>query len=89
MSENINITVLLFGVCREAVGAEELKLELPVIPNEPANVALAFAELKRQLPQLARFERSALFAINEEHARQNQPLSSGDTLAIFPPVSGG
>lgn len=85
MSEKINITVLLFGACREAAGSEELKLDL----DDSADVETAFAELKRQLPQLARFERSALFAVNEEHVRPNQPLLSGDTLAIFPPVSGG
>jgi molybdopterin converting factor subunit 1 len=81
----IRITVLLFGACREAAGTGELSCEV----EAPADVARAFAEVKRRFPALSRFERSALFAINEEHARPNEPLRDGDTLAVFPPVSGG
>jgi molybdopterin converting factor subunit 1 len=84
-NDSIRITVLLFGACREAAGVSELNLELA----SPAVAASAWAEIKSHFPQLERFERSALVAINEEHARMDQPLRSGDTLAIFPPVSGG
>ena len=31
----------------------------------------------------------AIIFLNGRHARQDQPLSSGDTLALFPPVGGG
>ena len=86
MSEQfISITVLLFGACREAAGTESLVNQLPA----PVDVAQAFAHLKQRIPQIENFERSALFAVNEEHARPDQPLKDGDTLAIFPPVSGG
>ena len=81
----IGIRVLLFGACREAAGINEFKFELA----EPANAATAWSEIKSRYPSLERFERSALVAINEEHARRDQPLHEGDTLAIFPPVSGG
>ena len=81
----IEITVLLFGACREAAGISEIKLELA----QPANAATAWAEIKKRNPSLERFERSVLVAINEEHARMDHPLQDGDTMAIFPPVSGG
>jgi len=81
----IRVHVLLFGACREAAGSSELEFEL----TAPATVNAAFAALTQQLPQLAHYERSALFAVNEEHARPHQALRNGDTLAIFPPVSGG
>ncbi len=81
----IKINVLLFGACRETAGAGELSFRL----NAPVDVASAWSEIKRQYPDLGRFERSALFAVNEEHARKDQPLEDGDTLAVFPPVSGG
>lgn len=83
--ESINIIVLLFGACREAAGANELSCELAA----PATAATAWDEIKRRFAELERFERSALVAVNEEHAQRNHPLKDGDTLAIFPPVSGG
>jgi molybdopterin converting factor subunit 1 len=84
-SDTIKITALLFGACREAAGADELSCDLA----SPADVAGAWNEIKTRFPNLEKFERSALFAVNEEHVRKDQPLEDGDTLAIFPPVSGG
>ncbi len=81
----IKITVLLFGACREAAGAGEMNCQL----TTPADVAGAWNEVKTRFPSLEKFERSALFAVNEEHARKEDHLKEGDTLAIFPPVSGG
>jgi molybdopterin converting factor subunit 1 len=83
--ERIKINVLLFGACREAAGAGELSCDLAA----PVDVAGAWDEIKTRFPNLEKFERSALFAVNEEHARKDQPLEDGDTLAVFPPVSGG
>jgi molybdopterin synthase sulfur carrier subunit len=81
----MQLNVLLFGACREAVGQEELTCEVAA----PATVASVWTALKAQYPQLAGFESHALFAVNEEHARLTQPVNSGDVLAVFPPVSGG
>ncbi len=84
-NESIKINVLLFGACRETAGTGELSCEL----TSPATAGSAWGELKRRFPALAGFERNALVAVNEEHARMDHPLKEGDTLAIFPPVSGG
>jgi molybdopterin converting factor subunit 1 len=85
MNTTIHINLLLFGACREAAGLGESVCEVAA----PADVASAWADIKRRFPALAGFERSALFAVNEEHARKTDPLRDGDTLAVFPPVSGG
>jgi molybdopterin converting factor subunit 1 len=84
-NESIKINVLLFGACRETAGTGEMSCELAL----PATAESAWGELKRRFPALAGFERNALVAVNEEHARMDHPLKEGDTLAIFPPVSGG
>ena len=81
----IKINVLLFGALREAAGASELNCDL----TAPADVTGAWNVIKTRFPNLEKFERSALFAVNEEHARKDRPLEDGDTLAVFPPVSGG
>ena len=64
--DTIKITVLLFGACREAAGAGEMNCHL----TTPADVAGAWNEVKARFPSLEKFERSALFAVNEEHARK-------------------
>lgn len=83
--EKIKISILLFGACREVAGVNELNCEL----NSPATAATAWTAIKQRFAELEQFEKSALVAINEEHARMDQALNDGDTLAIFPPVSGG
>ena len=81
----MNIHVLFFGACREAINTSEASLELVA----PATVARTFAALREQYPMLENFGNSLLFAVNEEHSRADDPINDGDTLAIFPPVSGG
>lgn len=81
----IKISVLLFGRAREIVGSSSFELEL----EEPATVESAFSALKSRHPELAQMERSLLFAVNEEYASRERPLSERDRLAILPPVSGG
>ena len=81
----ISINVLLFGACREAANTSELVCEIAA----PATVQQVWAELAQTHPALAAYAAHALFAVNEEHARADQPVQHGDTLAVFPPVSGG
>ncbi|MBS1812595.1 MAG: molybdopterin converting factor subunit 1 [Acidobacteria bacterium] len=81
----MKINVLFFGACREAISTHEYALAL----ESPAKVVQAFDALCQTFPPLKNFGNSLLFAVNEEHSRQDDPIQDGDTLAIFPPVSGG
>lgn len=83
--ERITVRVLFFGAAREIVGREEVSMQL----NEPATAASAFEEVVSHYPDLRRFGRSLLFAVNQEYAERDRIVRSGDELAIFPPVSGG
>lgn len=83
--EQITVQVLFFGGARDAVG--RAMIDLPV--DSPATVATAFEFLVTKFPDLDRFGKSLLFAVNQEYASKETPIKDKDELAIFPPVSGG
>ena len=77
--------VLFFGAARDAAGHHEVDLTLV----GPTDAADAFEQLLRIYPELRRFGRSLLFAVNQEYAPRERQVHDGDELALFPPVSGG
>ncbi|HYG83020.1 MAG TPA: molybdenum cofactor biosynthesis protein MoaE [Pyrinomonadaceae bacterium] len=81
----IKVRVLFFGAARDHAGSEEAEVSL----SAPMNAAAAFEEILSLYPTLRRFGRSLLFAVNQEYALPDTPISAGDELAVFPPVSGG
>ena len=84
-SESITVHVLFFGAARDAAGSEEVELKL----NPPHDSASAFEQLLVAYPDLRRFGKSLLLAVNQEYAQPDRQISDGDELAVFPPVSGG
>jgi molybdopterin synthase catalytic subunit len=79
------VRVLFFGAARDAVGQAEVDFVLHGTPTAES----AFAAVMKKFPDLARFGRSLLFAVNQEYARADREVHDGDELALFPPVSGG
>ncbi|HVG35413.1 MAG TPA: molybdenum cofactor biosynthesis protein MoaE [Pyrinomonadaceae bacterium] len=84
--ESVRVRLLFFGAARDVAKANEIELEL----KSPATAHSALEEILTRYPELRRFGRSLLFAVNQEYAQeQDMPIREGDELAVFPPVSGG
>lgn len=80
------ITIVYFAAVRDALGTSEEELTLP-------DAVGTIAELSRFLegrhPALAGRLGTVRFAVNEVFANPETALTSGDVVAIIPPVSGG
>ncbi len=84
-SSLMKITVRLFAVHRDIVGASELTLDLP----EGTTMGQLWQQLGTQYPSLIPSTRSILYARNQEYADPAVVLEDGDEAAFIPPVSGG
>ena len=76
----MRVRVRLFAILRERAGADELELELP----DGATVGDALAQLAGLAGGVP-----MVMAINQDYARDEDPLHADDELALIPPVSGG
>jgi molybdopterin converting factor subunit 1 len=84
-NNRIAVKVLFFGAARDTVGRTEVALSL----KGNSTGANAFEQVLEAFPDLRRFGRSLLFAVNQEYAPMDREIREGDELAVFPPVSGG
>ncbi|HET6345405.1 MAG TPA: MoaD/ThiS family protein [Myxococcota bacterium] len=80
----VTVRVLLFASYAEHLGAESLELTL----SSPATVADVVTRL-RALPGGHLLPPKPLCARNLAHAGQADPVSSGDEIAVLPPLAGG
>ncbi len=77
--------VLLFAGLAEAIGQDQLTIELP----EGASVRDALAQLAAAHHDVREMQGTLAVAVNERYASAETSLADGDTLALIPPVSGG
>src|SRR6185369_6106771 len=82
---SITVRVLFFGGARDATGHDEIDIAL----DSPANTESARSQILSRYPELQRFGKSLLLAVNQEYAQPETAIHDGDELALFPPVSGG
>ena len=76
--EEITVRLLFFGAARDAAaGHIEAELKLPVATK----AADAFESVLTKYPDLRRFGRSLLFAVNQEYADKERIVENGDELA--------
>lgn len=81
----LRVRVLFFGAARDAAGTGEAEVFL----RKASTASASLEQILETYPELRRFGRSLLLAVNQEYARDDRVLKDGDELAIFPPVSGG
>jgi molybdopterin converting factor small subunit len=77
------IEILLFGATADAVGARRISRSV----STEMNASDLVARLKKEFPALARHK--LLLSINQQYAKENDAVSSGDEIALFTAVSGG
>lgn len=76
------IKVLLFANLQESVGKDQLELEIEQTTVEDLKIEL---QKIYHLPDLDQ----VMTAVNEEYAKNDHFVKSGDIVAFIPPVSGG
>ena len=79
----MQIQVLLFGITRDIVDRNHLKLDMETGSTTEDLKTL----LLRDYPDLANYQYA--LAVNEAYANDEQPLQANDQVALIPPVSGG
>jgi molybdopterin synthase sulfur carrier subunit len=85
----VKVKVLFFAALREQLGTAGEEIELP---SGVGTVAGLRAHLRaRGGPFEKAFSDKALvrMAVNQEMAPLTRPISAGDEIAFFPPVTGG
>ncbi len=82
----MHISVLLFATLKDIAGSSRLTLSLH---GDEATVAEVRHALVAQYPRLEANLKAAISAVNQEFAEAGDPVTDGDEVAFFPPVSGG
>ena len=77
--------MLLFGAAADRAGTREV--ELPAQGGE--TLRELWPLLVERHPDLVPMRDTLAFAVNGEYARMDAGISSGDEVAVLPPVSGG
>jgi len=81
----MRVQVLFFAAARDAAGTDSLTLELRM----GATIQDLKVALMNQSPRLSSISGSLLWALNNQYQSLQHVLKDNDTVACFPPVSGG
>jgi len=82
----VKLVVLYFAALRDLLALGEERIELPASSARVQDLA---QYLRQRHPALAPHLGSVRFAVNETFVDLGAPLSSGDVVALIPPVTGG
>ena len=82
----MTIRLLFFSTLRDIVGDDDITYE---IPQDELLVGELLDQLFTQYEGLKNWQDKLLIAINCDYANTDDKISSGDEVAIMPPVQGG
>lgn len=85
MEEKIKVKVKFFAAPREALGSDEMELELPA----GSTVDDLIDTLQERYPVLEAYTRFLSVAVNRAYVGMRTELHDGDEIACLPPVGGG
>ncbi len=80
----MKITVLLFGILKDIIGENSLKLHM----ENNSTIDNLKESLLKEYTKLDSFSNFSV-AVNEEYVDLNYILKGNDVVALIPPVSGG
>jgi molybdopterin converting factor subunit 1 len=80
----MTVRVLLFASYADAIGAPEVRIDLP----DGARVSEVLARIQT-LVSGRRVPDKPLVAVNQRYATLDQAVAATDEIAIIPPVAGG
>lgn len=81
----ITVRLKLFASIRDICGFSEQDISY----EKPVSVNFIIQELSEKYPELSARKYNLLIAVNEDYTDAGTILKNGDTVALFPPVSGG
>ena len=83
------ITVRFFSMVREALGVEELSVELSDSINSVASLKRALADQNGTIWDETLHQPNLVHALNQRVVRIEAAVVDGDEVAFFPPMTGG
>ena len=83
------VTILYFARLREALGTGNEQLALPAGVVNIASLREALVSRGGAWAQELAQSKNVRMAVNQDMASGDTPVSDGDEIAFFPPVTGG
>jgi molybdopterin converting factor subunit 1 len=84
----MHVEILLFAALKDELGGVRT-VDVPESRPGEATVGALREAFLAACPSTGRLGRRILVAVNEEYARDGDPVRAGDTVAFLPPVAGG
>ena len=83
------MTLLYFAWLRQVIGSGEEQITLPPGIGDVRGLIAHLKGLDAKYAQVFADEGRIRTAVNQHHAALDAPVSDGDEIAFFPPVTGG